>query len=328
MNSESSNARIRSTALAVVLGLLCMPWACSLRSLDYLTNGHKQDGAAMDGAERDVAAPRPPSPDTSLVEVVRLDALAADGTGEPGGDGTGEAMSDSSTGGGEADSAQVGDATGDASDDIALGGAGEAGGIDTGGMWATGGDPSTGGSLGSGGIAATGGTWAMGGSAGTDGLVATGGLSATGGVTATGGITATGGVLATGGTPATGGATGTGGSSSVACAGVPYARICWYLASVGSSCTQACADHGGPSSLAAGHVGTAAQGGSPSECATILLLLGLTGTVQSTPAPSGVGCSRNTGTLGPGPGLYWCTTPVFSETASLPGMQPACGCLR
>jgi len=174
----------------------------------------------------------------------------------------------------------------------------------------------------------TGGNPATGGSPGTGGLIATGGAPATGGVAATGGIPATGGMLATGGSSATGGVTGTGGSSSVACSGVRYSGICWYLASAGDSCTQACADHGGPSSLATSHVGTAAQGGSLVECQTILSRLGVTGTVQNVTSTSGVGCSKNIGTIGPGPGVYWCTTPDFSTTASLAGVQPACGCLQ
>lgn len=343
--------------LAVLVGLLCTQGACSLRSLDYLKNGHKQDGAMIDGAQRDVATPSPPSADTALVEVVSPDSLAYDGTWGTGGDGSGEARADASFRGGAADVGPVGSAAVDGSDDVAIGGAGGDGEVETGaggsgaagteidatgtatggggaagtgGTWATGGDPSTGDAMGSGGIDATGGTSATGGSTGTGGLIATGGLGATGGVTATGGISATGGVLATGGKAATGGATGTGGSSSIACSGVLYSGICWYWATLGGSCTQACTDHGGPSSLAAGHVGTAAQGGSLSDCATILSLLGAAGPVQNVVSTSGVGCSRNTGTMGPGPGpgLYWCTSPAFSETASLTGIQPACGCLK
>lgn len=292
--SQSSPWRALSCALAVMAGLLCAQGACSLRSLDYLKNGHKQDGAMMDRAERDVADLGTPSPDTVLVELVSLDSLAADGTGGTGGAGgygeVGMGAGGSGVGGTEID------ATG-----IESSGGGTAG---TGGTWATGGDPSSGGSMGSGGGAATGGT------------------SATGGNPTTGGSTGTGGLMATGGISATGG------SSSVACSGVLRSGICWYLAAVGGSCTQACADHGGPSSLAAGHVGTAAQGGSLSECATILSLLGVAGTVQNVVSTSGVGCLRNTGMTGPGPGLYWCTSPAFSATASLTDVQPACGCLR
>jgi hypothetical protein len=36
---------------------------------------------------------------------------------------------------------------------------------------------------------------------------------------------------------------------------------------------------------------------------------------------------KNTGSMGSGPGLYWCTSPDFSPTASLTGVEPACGCL-
>ena len=283
--------------------------------------------------------------------------IAIDGTGEAGGDwasdvagassgdGSGDGMADEPIGAEETGSDPVGDATVDGNDDVAVSGAGGAGGYGevgmgaggsgadgtetdasgsetggggttgTGGRWGTGGNSSSGGSMGSGGIAATGGTWA------------TGGKPTTGGSTGTGGLIASGGAPATGGNSSTGGVPGTGGSSSVACSGVLYSGICWYLAPSGDSCTQACTDHGGPSSLAVGHVGTAAQGGSLTECATILSLLGVAGTVQNVASISGVGCSSNTGTMA-APGPYWCTSPDFSTTASLAGVQPACGCLR
>ena len=288
---------------------------------------------------------------------------SGDAAAEISGDGSSDGMVDVPGAGGEAGSDPVADAAIDGNDDVAVGGAGGAGGYGdvgrsaggsggtepdavgtetgggggmtgTGGRWETGGNPSSGGAMGGGGIAATGGVWATGGNpatggaTGTGGLSATGGTSATGGVAATGGMTAMGGMVATGGNPSTGGATGTGGSSSVPCSGVLYSGICWYLASSGESCTQACTAHGGPSSLVTSHVGTAAQGGSLTECATILSRLGVAGTVQNVTSTSGVGCSKNIGTLGPGPGLYWCTTPDFSTNASLTGVQPACGCLQ
>ena len=296
--------------------------------------------------------------------------VATDGTGEAGddwpgdvaggisGDGSGDGVADEPTRGPETASGSVRDTAVDENADVAIGGAGGAGGrvevgmgaggsgaggtetdttgtqtggggtAGTGGMWGTGGSPANGGSMGSGGIPSTGGAWATGGNPATGGSTGTGGLIATGGTSATGGVAATGGMVATGGNPSTGGATGTGGSSSVACSGVLYSRICWYLATSGGSCAQACANHGGPSSLAVSHVGTAAQGGSLAECATILSLLGVAGTVQNVTSTAGVGCSKNIGTLGPGPGVYWCTTPDFSATASLTGVLPACGCLQ
>jgi len=287
--------------------------------------------------------------------------VAVDGTGEAGGDGVddvavGTSGKDSDDGmpdkpmmGREAGSGLVDDAAINENDDVALGGGGGAGGYggvdggaggsiadpdamgsETGGGGTTGTGVMwrTGGAVGSGGVAVIGGTWATGGNPATGGATGTGGTWAMGGAATTGGIVATGGMWATGGSSATGGATGTGGSSSVACSGLLYSGICWYLASSGSSCTQACTGHGGPATLAAGHVGTAAQGGSLSECATLLSLLGVAGTVQGVESISGVGCSKNTGTMGPGPGLYWCTSPDFSPTASLSGVQPACGCLQ
>lgn len=353
--SQPSPSRARPIGLAVWVGLVCAQGACSLRSLDYLTNGQRHDGAMMDLANGDVATPGTPSLDTSLVEATNPpDTLAGDGAGETGQDGSGRGMVDATIGGGEADSGPVGDASVDGSDDVAIGLAGDgevgtgaggsgavgtemdAAGTDTGGggtagtggAWATGGDSLTGGSTGSGGIAATGGTSAMGGNTSSGGSTGTGGLTGTGGALATGGFAATGGMRATGGNVSTGGTTGTGGSSSVACSGVLYSGICWYLGSAGSSCTQACATHGGPSSAATSHVGTAAQGGSLSECATILSRLGIAGTVQNVTSTSGVGCSKNIGTMGPGPGNYWCITPDFNPTASLTGVQPACGCMQ
>jgi hypothetical protein len=263
MISASTAPQTLLPIFAIMAGLACVHGACSLRSLDYLKNGHKQDGAVMDSAEMDVADLSTPSLDTAIVDMLSQDTATGSG-----------------------------------------------GTVGTGGMWATGGDQSTGGAI------------------GTGGLVGAGGTSATGGVIATGGNTETGGVSATGGDQATGGATGTDGSSSVTCSGAVYSGICWYLAATGESCTQACASHGGPSSLAASHVGTTAQGGSRDECAAILALLGVAGTVQSSMSISGVGCISYIGTTASGPGLYWVSTPAFSETASMEGAQPACGCLQ
>jgi len=278
--------------------------------------------------------------------------VAVDATGEAGGNGVGEVAgrADQPMGGEEAGSGSDGDAAivgnhdgnhdgnYDGNHDVGVGSAGGAGGhgevgkgaggSGAGGKETDAAGTSTGDTMGSDGLAATGGAQTTGGNGATGGSTGTGGLIATGGALATGGVAATGGMLARGGAPSTGGANGTGGSSSVACSGVLYSGICWYLAASGSNCTQACAEHGGPSSLAAGHVGTAAQGGSLTECATILSLLGVGGTVQNVTSISGLGCSKSTGTMGHGPGLYWCTSPAFSATASLSGVLPACGCLQ
>jgi hypothetical protein len=173
-----------------------------------------------------------------------------------------------------------------------------------------------------------GGSFGIGGMAAMGGNSSTGGSPGTGGLDAEGDATATGGVSATGGTPSTGGETGTDGSSSIPCAGTLYSAICWYLATEGESCTQTCDSHGGPSSLAASHVGTSAQGGSRAECADILSLLGVAGSVQSIASIVGVGCISYLGTTASGPGLYWVNTPNFSANASLEGARPACGCLQ
>ena len=277
-------------------------------------------------------------------------------------DGSGDGMTDAALGGGEIGSSSTVDAeetAGDATEDAAIdgaerlgmGGAGGTGGrgevstgaggksadgraLDTpatdtggttpgtGGRWGTGGNPSSGGAMGSGGLAATGGTSTTGGNGGLGGSTGTGGRIGSGGAPATGGVAATGGMVSTGG------ASGTGGTSSAPCSGVRYAGICWYLGAPGSSCAQTCTGHGGPSALAVSHVGTVAQGGSLAECASVLSHLGVAGTVQNVSSTSGVGCSKNVGSIGPGPGVYWCTTPDFSATASLDGVQPACGCVQ
>jgi len=275
MTSASTAPQTLLPILAVMAGLACVHGACSLRSLDYLKNGHKQDGAVMDSAKTDVANPSTPI-DTSIV----------DGTVVGG------------------------------NDDVAVGGVGGTGGDGQGGVGA--------GGSGAGGT----GTIGTGTETGSGGTVGTGGNPSAGGSTGTGGLVGEGGTSATGGDQATGGASGTDGASSVACSGAVYSGICWHLAAAGESCAQACASHGGPSSLAASHVGTTDQGGSQAECAAILALLGVAGTVQSSRSISGVGCISYTGTTGSGPGLYWVSVPAFSENASMQGAQPACGCLQ
>jgi hypothetical protein len=79
MTTASTAPRSFSPIFGVLAGLVCFQGACSLRSLDYLENGHRQDGAARDSAGKDAAVPS--SPDAATFEAVRPDALASDGVG-------------------------------------------------------------------------------------------------------------------------------------------------------------------------------------------------------------------------------------------------------
>ena len=187
MISASSARRTLLPILAIVAGVACVQGACRLRSLDYLGNGHGQDGAMMDSAKRDVDAPSTPSFDTAIVEVFGQDTLAENG----GGDG----LAAEFPGEVEPDSVSVVGAV-DGSDDVAVSGAGGAGGgevgLGTGGSGAGG----TGTEIGSGG-----------GMGGTDGgtvdVPAGSGGAGSGGTPASGGRG--GGGAGSGGTPASGG---------------------------------------------------------------------------------------------------------------------------
>jgi hypothetical protein len=56
MTSASSAPRTLLPLLAIVAGVACVQGACSLRSLDYLGNGHGQGGAKADAWEAQEAA--------------------------------------------------------------------------------------------------------------------------------------------------------------------------------------------------------------------------------------------------------------------------------
>jgi hypothetical protein len=80
MTIASTTPRSFSHILAMLAGLACFQGACSLRSIEYLKNGQKQDGAARDSVGADAAAPN--SPDAAIFDAVRLDAWAGDGASE------------------------------------------------------------------------------------------------------------------------------------------------------------------------------------------------------------------------------------------------------
>ena len=78
MTFASATPRSFLPIFSLLTGLLCFQGACSLRSLDYLKNGPKQDGAARDSAGKDAAVPS--SPDAATFDAVRPD-VASDGVG-------------------------------------------------------------------------------------------------------------------------------------------------------------------------------------------------------------------------------------------------------
>jgi hypothetical protein len=127
MTFGSTAPRNFSPILAVLAGLVCVQGACSLRSVDYLKNGHRQDGAARDNANKDGGIPS--SSDAASFDAVRLDALSSDGVGGTdglGGENLGAGMTDGTTSGGEADSGTADGTALDGNDDVFVGGLGDA----------------------------------------------------------------------------------------------------------------------------------------------------------------------------------------------------------
>jgi hypothetical protein len=152
----------------------------------------------------------------------------------------------------------------------------------------------------------------------------------------TGGVLSTGGTLSTGGAPSGGGTSGmispTGGTAGLAgstgttaCAGVRYSGICWYLGAQGSSCQQVCTDHGQPATNAASYIGTTTQGGSISQCKTLLGLLGINSApVNGTRSDGrGLGCHWFTKTT-----AWWLSAPNFNAASSEANSQLVCGCTQ
>jgi hypothetical protein len=119
MTFASTDPRSFSPILAVLAGLVCVQGACSLRSLDYLKNGHRQDGAARDSGGI------PSSPDAASFDAVHSDALASDGAS--GIDGSGGANLDSGMANDRTDSGAVDGMAVDGHTDVSSGGTAEAG---------------------------------------------------------------------------------------------------------------------------------------------------------------------------------------------------------
>jgi hypothetical protein len=199
----------------------------------------------------------------------------------------------------------------------------------TGGALSTGGvGGSTGGALSTGGVGgSTGGAVSTGGAGGsTGGAVSTGGSLNTGGTGgSTGGSGGAGG--STGGSGGAGGSTGGSGGAGGGggnCDGVVDSGICWRLGALGASCAATCARRGGVSSDAPSHVGTAAQGGSSSECSRLLRLLGVTGNLIQVQISAGLGCHVKSGMPIPN---AWASSPDYNDDASESGVRIVCGCL-
>jgi hypothetical protein len=132
-----------------------------------------------------------------------------------------------------------------------------------------------------------------------------------------------GGSITTGGRGGTTGAKSSSSSTSQCAGGVVDSSICWVLGASGASCEQTCAASGGTSPDAPKHVGTAAQGGSLSECTRLFRLLGHTGTVYSQSLGRGLGC--HWWTQAPFP-YAWISSPDYSDTASHTNVHIVCGC--
>ena len=213
MTSAATVPRALSRVFAVLVGLACVQGACGLTSLDYLKNGHKQDGAVRDGAETDAAIRRTSSPDATIFDAIKLETLAGGGgTGGEGSDGGMTALDASGAGG----TTGLGGVPAPV-DAVGSGGRpGLDGPIDTGGFTGSGGSPSVGGSIGSGGYTNSGGSVGIGGSTNADSGTNPDVSVGTGGIVGSGGTTGAGGVVGSGGTTGAGGA-GTGGTSAATC---------------------------------------------------------------------------------------------------------------
>jgi hypothetical protein len=186
------------------------------------------------------------------------------------------------------------------------------------------------GPVGTGGASGSGGSGAFSDDGGDSGAV-----EGSGGVTGSGGSAGT---LGSGGEPGSGGAPGSGGTVTVPdaatdaadarpprpCAGISDSGICWYLGRAGDSCANACANHGGTSPQAASHVGTSAQGGSLSECARLLSLLGVRASVAEGNRSDGLGFGCHV--FGNDP--WWLTSPPYNDTSKSAAVQIVCGCVQ
>lgn len=86
MTSMASAPRTLSYILAMLAGLACVQVGCDPSSLDYLENGHRQDGDVNDIP--DASATNAQSADAAIFDALGLDALAAGGSGGTSGDGS------------------------------------------------------------------------------------------------------------------------------------------------------------------------------------------------------------------------------------------------
>lgn len=88
MTPVASTPRTLSCVLAMLACLACVQVGCDPSSLDYLENGHRQDSDVSDIPEADASAPNAQSADAAIFDALRLDALAAGGSGGTGWDGS------------------------------------------------------------------------------------------------------------------------------------------------------------------------------------------------------------------------------------------------
>jgi hypothetical protein len=318
----------RLPALAVLAGLLCAQGACSLKSLDYLTNGQRHDDATLVSVDADIER-------QARIDALGFDAVAWDdmvqggagGTGGTGGTtgGTGGWRGTAGTSGtnasewdgGQSDVGVTTDVEADlptaddTTDEVPVSGVEDSGADDT---------PDAGVSLDYGDSVA--------GEAGT--LEASPGLGpdlSTGGVTGTGGTGGSGGNGdARGGEGGSSGADAGAADTNNACAGLGVGGICWYLGAQGWSCQQFCASHGQPAPAAATYVGSTHQGGGILKCAILLGLLGVSGTPQTGSRTDGLGFGCHL--FVQDGSTYWLSSPDFSVTASGATARLVCGCTQ
>lgn len=163
-------------------------------------------------------------------------------------------------------------------------------------------------------------THAGGGTNTNDGGDAGSSASGNGGNGGSGGAAGGGGVGGSAGT--SGGGGGHGGGASVACGGAVEFGLCWYLGAVGESCTTVCAERGGVDLNGVTAVGTASQGGSLAECATLLTALGITKapTVAFRVDGRGLGCHLYSQSP------YWLTSPLAEPADQSSFANLVCSC--
>ena len=77
MTSAPTATRRLSPFVAVMAGLVCVQAACSLKSLDYLQNGNRRDGA-IENQDVDMSTPDTMSPSDVLLDATQDEGAVRD----------------------------------------------------------------------------------------------------------------------------------------------------------------------------------------------------------------------------------------------------------